>query len=288
MATGDLSSASGTNFNDCPWRCLRLFCESEGERPAISARNPRVTGRPLETKACSRWVEGTVRETRCQTPTDGCIGAFADSAEASTATRSDHYQASNTAEWKLTTVKRSRSRAMTPSLPAKGPATARCATSATSKHVLNISATCTPSSSSGQGFAVNHAVASLVAASSSSAAANIVILFTLIDAENRCSAAVTRLRTDLALKRHCETGVGAWSMVIGCPMRAHFLRLVTPKRQARPYGDSGFPVLPSIGPFVSEAHNPPTTPAGRGSRLDEVQPFRRRSKGRRRASGFGR
>jgi hypothetical protein len=35
------------------------------------------------------------------------------------------YQASSTVEWKLMTVRRSRSRTMTPSLPTKGPVTAR-------------------------------------------------------------------------------------------------------------------------------------------------------------------
>ena len=74
----------------------------------------------------------------------------------------------------------------------EGSVTARCAARATSAHVLNIQATYSRSLTSGQGFPVSHAVACVVAACSSSAAASMVILFTLADVEKRRSAIVTR------------------------------------------------------------------------------------------------
>ena len=101
---------------------------------------------------------------------------------------------------------------MTASVSAKGPATARCAVSATSVHVPNNQAMCAPSFVFGQGFATSQALASPVAASSSSAAASIMILFTWTDAENLRSAAVTRCRTVVAWMRQ-RYAFGSFPMV---------------------------------------------------------------------------
>lgn len=70
-----------------------------------------------------------------------------------------------------------------------------------------------PSSASGQGCPTTHAVASLVAVSSSSAAANMVTRFTLIDAEKRVLAFATRRRVAAALMSHCCV-IGSLSMVV--------------------------------------------------------------------------
>ena len=63
--------------------------------------------------------------------------------------------------------------------------------SATSAHVFSISVTRPASSGSGQGLAVIHAAASLVAAPNSSAAAKILTSLAFSDTEKRRSAAVT-------------------------------------------------------------------------------------------------
>ena len=109
-------------------------------------------------------------------------------------------------------------------------------------HVVSIQATCVPSFESGQGFAMRHTVASLVAACSSSAAANMAIaLFKVIDAENRRSAVVTRWSSAIALTRHCcAVGIRSCSIVI--VRRSPRNRSRVAGWPALPYGDSGEPV----------------------------------------------
>ena len=75
---------------------------------------------------------------------------------------------------------------------------------AASVQLFSISAMRLPSSESGQWFPTTHDVASLLAASSSSAAANMATSFSRIDAENRLSAPLTCSRTVVALISQCS------------------------------------------------------------------------------------
>ena len=76
---------------------------------------------------------------------------------------------------------------------------------ATSAHVFSIKATRLSSRPSEQWLSIIHTIASMVATSSSSAAANVVIGFSLIAAEKRASAFETRRRTGAASTSQCFT-----------------------------------------------------------------------------------
>jgi hypothetical protein len=88
-------------------------------------------------------------------------------------------------------------------------------------------------------------VASLVAASSSSAAANMVMWLTLIAAENLVSAFVTRRRSDVAVRSHCCV-VCVFSMMFDEPSLSEATTLVC---RNPPYSDSAESVRRSIEPF---------------------------------------
>jgi hypothetical protein len=146
--------------------------------------------------------------------------------------------ASSLPDSKSKTVRRYLSLSMTALVFTEGSVTARCAARATSAHVFSIQTTYSRSLTSGQGFPVSHSVAFVVAACSSSAAANMMILFTLVDAENRRSAVVTRCRTVIASKRHSSV-FDSGTMMIDGRGGAEIPPLIPEMRRPRPYGDSG-------------------------------------------------